>query len=256
MTNGKIIVSNLNRSSSSINELMYLIATLTIIVTIHIILKNHTKTIFINRRVFILVFITSLFILIPLFEFSSGIFSVITRKDVIHRIYYSSSIFILLPISIYYISQVFQLKLRYVHILLVITLAGTTIYSKHNAFVTHNYYKNIQSIRNSFSEENTRFNLSKKQIDLIGKKLHDYELTNDSTKKEYYYARADISFVIKYIYRKKVYWEGRRKSPNYKQLYQTNTKNKKYYKVLFETPTTFPKYRPYLRINNKYKEEK
>lgn len=246
ISNGKLVVTHLNRSSNSINELMYLTFIITIITIIHIIWKSNRKTTFINKKVFILIFITSLFILIPLYEFSSGIFSIITRKDVIHRIYYSSSIFILLPVSIYYISKTFHLKFRYVHILLVIALVGTTIYSKHNAHLTHNYYKNIQSIKNSFFEKNIGFHLSQKQIDLIGQQLQVYEEKNHSEKKIYYYARADIAFVIKYIYRRDVYWIGRRKNPNHISHYQNDIAKDTHYKVLFETPKKFPKYIPFL----------
>lgn len=246
MSTGHTVINNLSRSSASINELMYLIFYIGSATFLLFLWHWHKKESHINNKMFIFIIITSLFVLIPLYQFPAGIFSLIARTDVIHRIYYSSSLFILLPIFIYYISQTYNLKLKYINLLLLLSLGATFIFSKHNPVLSHNYYKNIQSIKNSFSEENSRFNLSKEQIDLIGKKLHDYELTNNSSKKEYYYARADISFVIKYIYRKKVYWEGRRKNPDYKKLYKTDRKNKQYYKVLFETPTTFPKYRPYL----------
>ena len=60
-----------------------------------------------------------------------------------------------------------------------------------------------------------------------------------------YYARADIAFVIKYIFHKNVYWEGRSRNPDYIKMYEKNMKTKEFKHILFETPKGFPAYRPY-----------
>lgn len=248
MLNGNYVLTRLNRSSSAINELMVFIYIIGIGTVLLFLWHRYNQKSTINTRLFLLIIITSLFILIPLFEFSAGLFSIITRATVIHRIYYSSSLFILLPVFLYYIAQSYQIKVKYVHILLLLSLVFVYVFSKHNDRLSHSYYKNIQSIKNSFYPEKVGFNLSEQQIDLIGKTLDRHALKNRSSKIEYYYARADISFVIKYIYGKKVFWKGRRASPNYKKFYekhQKNNTNKKYYRILFETPETFPQYIPY-----------
>ena len=75
-----------------------------------------------------------------------------------------------------------------------------------------------------------------------------YYTKNKTNKKSLYYARPDIAFVIKYIYRKKVFWKGRYPNPEYIKLYNKSIKNKehkKYYRILFEIPSEFPKYERY-----------
>lgn len=242
---GSHVTRHLNRSSASINELMHVIALVAFFVLIHILWRAYSHKTVINTRIFIFVMLTSLFLLIPLYEFSSGLFSIVTRQDVIHRLYYSSSIFALLPVSLYYIFQQFRIKIQYIHLALPLILLGTAVYSKHSHNASHNYYKNIRSIGQSFDKDTYAFHLKQKEIDFIGAKLNLYEKKNLSLKKNRYYARADIAFVIKYIYQKEVYWEGRRANPDYQKHYLEDEDNISYNKVLFETAKMFPKYRPY-----------
>jgi len=247
LKNGSFVVSHWNRASSSINELMYLSAFMTLLMLLHFFKTYTSKKVTLNLRMLFFILITSLFLLIPLYEFSSGLFSIITRKDVIHRFYYSASFFMLLPISIYYFINYYKLKNLYLHSTIFLLLLGTAIYSKNSRYyASHNYYRNIRSIGQSFHADTYAFHLNKKRIDTIGKKLADIEKNNFSSQKIYYYARADIAFVIKYIYHKDVYWEGRRANPDYLKHYKEDTPPLGYKKVLFETPKMFPKYRPYL----------
>jgi hypothetical protein len=133
-----------------------------------------------------------------------------------------------------------------INIILALTLTFTYIFSKHNDLLSHNYYKNITSIKNSFFERRIGFNLSQEQIRIIGDKIKQYEGQNTTHRKIKYYARADIAFVIKYIYKKNVYWKGRRANPDYKKIYKDNKNNKDYENILFEVPEGFPNYHPYL----------
>ena len=79
-------------------------------------------------------------------------------------------------------------------------------------------------------------------------------------KEIYYYAREDISFVIKYVYSKKVIFQGRRGSSKYLDYYNNSIvcikipryrvpqkvkNNGRYHLVLFEIPDGFPKYKPF-----------
>jgi len=244
MQEGKILIGGYNRATASINELMYFILYLSIIIIVYFLWSKNKNTP-INIRMGLFVGFTSLFILIPLFQFSSGLFGVIAYTRVVNRLYYSSSLFILLPIFAFYITNIYNLKLKYMNLFILLSLISVFIFSKHNPILFHNYYKNIQSIKNSFIERKVGFNLSNKQIELIGQKLKIYEAKNHFKKKSFYYARADIAFVLKYIYSKNVHWEGRHKNPDYKKIYKDNKDNKDYRQILFETPKDFPQYRPY-----------
>ena len=130
------------------------------------------------------------------------------------------------------------------NLVLLVILISTGVFSKHNDVLHHNYYKNIQSIKNSFHERKVGFNLSQEQINTIGKRITVYEQNNHTSKKIKFYARADIAFVLKYIYKKHVLWEGRRSNPDYIKIYK-NREIKSTNHILFETPKDFPKYIPY-----------
>lgn len=243
---GNILLHGYNRASGTVNELMYFIGLLSIVALSHILwrtLKNDTQVI--HTRILIYLTLTSLFVLIPLYQFSGGLFAVITKTMVVNRLYYSSSLFILLPIMIYYIINTYGLRLKTINIVLALILFCVAIFSKHNDTLNHNYYKNIQSIKYSFIERRIGFNLSKKQIAIIGKILNMYESNRKDEREIFYYARADIAFVIKYIYKKNVYWKGRRVNPDFKKHYEESKHNPDYKHILFEIPKNFPEYRPY-----------
>lgn len=246
MQEGNVLLSGYNRAAASINELMYVIGMIGIIFTsysIFVYIKD--KKVIIDIRMALFIFITSLFVLIPLYQFSGGLFAMITKTMVVNRLYYSSSIFVLLPIIIYAILQNKVKKIIYIHLMMACILLGTFIYSRYDIGHTQNYYKNIQSIKNSFYERRVGFNLSQKQINRIGLELQLNEKKNKYSRKIFYYARADIAFVIKYIYHKEVYWKGRRANPDYVKEYNKNKNNKDYLQILFEVPKDFPPYVPY-----------
>jgi hypothetical protein len=242
MESGNFVVEHLNRSCAVINELVYVSLFLGSIVFFIFIKDLLKKTENIHYRLFIFLLITSIFILIPLNQYSAGLFALITRLDVVHRLYYSSSIFVLLPVSIYYISKTVSLKLRYLNLIMLILLFSVYGFSKYNSSISNNYYKNIESIKNSFDKKIVGFNLNQKQIKIIGDKLKQYK----EYKNNIYYARPDIAFVLKYIYKQRVFWKGRRINFNYINAYKQNVKNTEYNAVLSDVPIDFPIYRPYL----------
>ena len=67
-----------------------------------------------------------------------------------------------------------------------------------------------------------------------------------------YFARAEVSFVLKYIYKRNVYqilsWNGSDRQRTFKQ-FAAFSKNPKVLKtripVIFRIPRTFPRYIPY-----------
>jgi len=246
MYSGAILLGGYNRAFASINELMYVIAIISIPFIFYILfLSYYKKQHTINVRMLLFIGLTSLFVLIPLYQFSGGLFGMITHTMVVNRLYYSASLFVVLPIIGYYFAQNYQIKLRYIHLFLALTLVLVYIFSKNSIMVNHNYYKNIQSIKNSFYEKRVGFNLSQEQINTVGKLIKAYEQNNHAGKEIKFYVRADIAFVIKYIYHKNVYWEGRSRNPDYRKIYEENKSNSKYHHILFELPKGFPTYSPY-----------
>lgn len=252
ITQGQILTSNNirshmnNRAFASINELMYLIGFISFIMSFMILSNKHHRDQLINVKMFIFLILTSMFVLIPLFEFSSGLFAVIVRTNIVNRFYYTSSLFIIIPVFVYYILYVLhkeKAKLITINFTIALILSSVYFYSKYDTSHTQNYYKNIQSIKNSFSREKVGFNLSEEHIKIIGEKLKYYETDNKIQKPIYYYARDDISFVIKFIYRKEVLW-NRRGNRDYATSYEID-KNDIYHSILFETPQNFPNYRKF-----------
>lgn len=241
---GKLLITHYNKASTTINELMYLSFILFIIMFVIIIYRRYKGyPTYINIRFSIFLFITSLFIVIPLTKITGGIASIITYTTVAWRFYFSSLLFLMLPIVVFYFYRITPIKKLYIINITIFTLLlGTTIYSKYFS-ITQNYYKNIISIKNTFNSEKMRFNLSDKEIKMIGDKLLHYESLNSTQKKNYYYARDDIAFVIKFIYRKPVQYYSRG-SKNYQKSF-TEHNNEKFYPVLYEVPKNFPSYQRY-----------
>lgn len=240
-TEGKLLVSHLNRASVSINELICLSLFLIVVMCI-LILYRHYKEYpsYINIRIAIFLLITSFFVLIPLLEFAGGLASIMTYTAVVHRFYYSSLLFLVVPSFIFYILTLMKVKnLLQINLAIVLVLLGVFFYSKYIS-TTHNYYKNSISIKNAFNKEKMKFNLSNKQIEVIGEEIQYYESLNNTHEKIMYYARDDIAFVIKFIYRKPVLY-NRRGSKNYINSYHRH-KKEKYFPVLFKTPKGFPNY--------------
>ena len=195
----------------------------------------------VHTRMVIFLLITSLFIAIPLTKLTGGIASLLTYTTVVHRFYYSSLLFLILPVSVFYIYTLLKMKRAYLlHIVIATTLIATFYYSK-NVSSWHNYYKNIISIKNSFSKDKVGFNLSKEEIKIVGEKLKYYESIHKHEKPNYYYARGDIAMVLKFVYGKNVHY---RKTFYYEKSYREH-KDKKYYPILFEVPKGFPTFQFY-----------
>ena len=237
---GRLLVDGLNRADASINEMMYVVGFFTLVMIVSL----YRGTVSISFRLFVFTIITSLFVAIPLFVFSAGLASLFTKISVVNRIYYSSSLFVLLPISIYYITSRYRIWLF--NISIVTILIATIIYSKEFSS-THNYYANIQSLKQSLLEDKVRFNLTDKEIEIVSKELQRYPKESIDSPKVLFFARGDIAVVLKYIYHREVFWRGRRVELTKEMFdeYCDTLDPQETICVEFETPKGFGVYMPY-----------
>ncbi len=249
---GEKLLEGLNRAQYSINELIYLSLFALGIMLLDIILKKYNKDA-INTKMTILLFISSLFVLIPLVKYIAGTFAVITSMYVVNRVYYSSSLFLVLPVVVYYFISRYSNKymILKLNIIMVILILGIYFVSKKTNFFNNNYYKNIQSMKNSFYRDRVGFHLNNINIQEILKKAELYEKHNQTGKPIMFFARTDISLVLEYIHLKNVY-KGYRKDikadPNYdykKAFSEASVNNNEFNNILFELPENLPGYLPY-----------
>ena len=229
---------------STFNELIYITLSLYIFMIMLITYRKYnSKSPIMNTPMFVFIFITSSFICIPVNEFTAGFASIITYPSIVHRFYFSSLLFMGIPLIIYYMLMSLGIeKISIINSTIAILIIGTFFYSK-NVSNTHNYYKNILSIYTSFDERKVGFNLSNKQILSIKKQLDTY-----NNAPLYFYAREDIAFILKQVYHQKVHlvqhWRGKKLGTGqYIQNYHKDIKHKN--KVLFPVPEGFPSYESY-----------
>jgi hypothetical protein len=142
MQEGAFLLSGFNRAIASVNELMYFILFLGIASAGWLFWKIHKKNApQIEWRVLLYLLFTSLFVLIPLYQFSGGLFSMITKMFVVNRLYYSASLFVLIPVFAYILF--YSYKPRYMYLFIALSLLGVAIVSEHSDLLHHNYYKNL-----------------------------------------------------------------------------------------------------------------
>ena len=268
---GYYVVNKLNRAFASMNELIYLSLILIPIIILIYIFNFQKFKFLINLRLLILILLGSLFVLIPLNPISAGIAGELTYLRVVNRFYYSSSIFLIVPIFSIFLVILFNKireKLLFINITILITIISVYNYSKYAKHSNQNYYKNIQSIKNSFNKRKTGFNLSQDQIRKLGNIINRYKdikkvklsivslpplfffnkYKSDENEAPYFYTRGDIAFILKYIYKKNVYlivpWNGRKWEQDfYIKAYNKDIIHKN--KVLLKAPKGFPDYEPY-----------
>jgi hypothetical protein len=113
--------------------------------------------------------------------------------------------------------QIRKNRLLLLNLSFIFVLSSVWTYSKYETKYQV-YYHNVKSIKNSFFEQRIGFNLSPKQIAYIGKEVKKDIQSNKTGKEIYYFARADVAFVLKYVYRQEVYWKGRRGYPQYEDF--------------------------------------
>ena len=237
MSIGKVQVEMLSRSFASMNELIYL-SLLLILIMFIVVIKNRDKDI--NIKFLLLLFISSLFVLIPINTFASGVASMLIHEAYVNRFYYASSVFIVLPVVVYYFVQLQNLKdmLIKVNIIIFTILMLIFFYSKELSN-SSNYYKNVISLINSFSNEKVGLNYSMNYVNIINNQLSEYKQRYKG-KKVFYYARGDISYIIKYILKEDNIFIERRELCS-KEKFLTYCKEKGFEPVIFRIPNGFPK---------------
>jgi hypothetical protein len=245
---GNFVVARLSRSQASINELFYVSLVLVIVLLLlasirHIMHKNK----FIHFRLLCFLAITSFFVFIPINTYTAGLSAVITHVNLVNRFYYSSLVFMVVPITVFYFIQHLDKKnILILNFIILTILLSVFVYSKYDIGHNQNYYKNIQSFKYAFNERKVGFQLSKEHINIIGIEQEKHQHIN-SNHKPYFYAREDIAFVLKYVYQQEVFlpkhWNGRGiDSKKYINAYNTSERKNK---VLFPIPESFPNYIPY-----------
>ncbi len=239
---GNIVTWYYNKAYYILNELTYLSLVSIIVLFLLAIFRYYKKySDNINMRFVVFLLVTSLFIVIPVFQYTAGIASLLTYDRISYRFYYSALLFLAIPSSVFYLVSIFKIKnVLILNVILFTILLGTFYYSKYNIEYHQNYYRNIISIKDALNSKKIGFNLSKENIATIGQKLKYYESLNTTEKPKYYYARDDIAFVVKFIYQKPVFY-ARRGTLDYTKSYREHN-DKKYYPVLLEVPENFPVY--------------
>ncbi|HIG65582.1 MAG TPA: hypothetical protein EYQ43_08535 [Methyloprofundus sp.] len=255
MRNGMASIDGGNRASTSINELMVVIFFIGLFFFVDVVRKKILNVgSNVHFRLFLFIIISALFVITPLFQFTAGLLAVFFSVGVVNRVYYSSSLYVLLPISVYYFWSTYNQKvsLSKINISVIFIILSTFFYSRFFS-ESHNYYKNVMSLVNSFDERKVGFQLSQDNIETIGVLLDKYEkdiLKNG--KKVTYFARSDVSLVLKYIYKRDVYqelaWNGA-PPPKTFEHFAVYSKDPKVLKtkipIIFRIPRSFPRYIPY-----------
>ncbi len=246
---GNLLLAGANRADAAVNELMKVaLFSGTVMLIVFLLRKIRGKDQNINQKMLLFLFITSLFFLIPLYTFSGGFAAIVTKMGAVNRFYYSASLFVLLPVSLYYFISLIAKKNRILYLNLAVpTIVLLTFFYSKYISPSHNYANNIHSFLQSFNEREVGFNLSGDQIKTIGIVLERYKSQAQDGKEILYYARPDIATVLKFIYRENVYWRGRRNNPSLEkfQKYMLTLDPEQTQGIVFETPEGFPDYTPY-----------
>ena len=246
---GDLLLAGANRAGDAVNELMA-VALLGGIVMLIILWRRQRagKDPDINRKMFLFIFIASLFVLIPLNRYTGGVAAIVSKMGAVNRFYYSAPLFVLLPVTIYYFSSLIRggTNLLRLNLAIPAVIVATYLCSKFLS-PSHNYADNIHSLRLSFNEREVGFNLSDKQIQTIGELLKAYKADHQDGRTLLFYARPDIAVVLKFIYRENVYWRRRRENVSVDkfQRYLLTLDPKEVKGIIFRTPENFPDYTPY-----------
>ncbi len=238
---GKIQVQVFSRSFASLNELIYVSLFLILVMfMVKIYLYLQKKDDYVDAKVFIILMISSSFVLIPVNIFTSGIASMLISEEYVNRFYYASSVFMVVPIVVYYFFQLQESKQRLLKInfTILFILMSVFVYSKQIS-ENSNYYKNIISLTNSFSKEKVGLNYSIKHVNIINKELLKYKQKYHG-KRSLYYARGDIAYMLQYIFKKDNVYMNRRYTYS-KEDFFLYCKENNYFPIVFKTPENFPK---------------
>jgi hypothetical protein len=199
LLHGKYNIEGGNRRLANWNELY----TLCVLSSLPLAIIGWHKITFVNKRVFFFIFASLIFCLIPNYEYSSGLASIVYGAPIVNRIYFASLIFLLPAIFAYALVENFKKIRNPIFLLLVVLLliGGILIYSRYfnNAGT---YFKNVHSIRNSLYKERVYINVTDAEIALIGEQIIDAE-KKYGKENIMYCANYEKSHIIRYKYQRK-----------------------------------------------------
>jgi hypothetical protein len=244
---GTKVTSHLSRSERYMNELIYFNLLLIPLLTGSVIYRYMSKrTCRINIPLFSFVILASLLIFIPQNIYSAGIASILTYTSVVYRFAYSSLLFLILPISVYYLLTLAnRQRVLWLNLAILSIWGALTCYAFYAPSASHNYAKNILSVAHMFTTQKRSFLLSETEIETIGEMLQKIEREHPSRKPILYYARPDIAYVIKHLYHRNAIEHIKPRKKSFIDYFNSHS-DTAYTPVLFHTPKTFPPYRPYI----------
>lgn len=188
-----------NRYLANWNELY----ALSIYMVVPVVVLSRLKSQLINRRVLYFIVLSLAFCFIPTFKYSAGLVSLISYNEIVNRYYFSSLVFILIPLFIYLVAC--HLKFLRNPIYLLATVLGCMglvfYYSKlHNNGGV--YYQNVKSIRDSLYADRVGIDMPASEIESIGRQIRAAENKYGSDKVRFC-TSYDKAHVVWYIYRQK-----------------------------------------------------
>ncbi len=157
----------------------------------------------INKRVLCFIGSSLVFCFIPTFQYSAGLASIISYDGIVNRYYFASFIFLIIPLSSYFIIVNYKL-IRYpiaVICLVFIAMLMTLFYSKqiNNEGV---YFKNVQSIVKSIKAKKIDAGVSDAFIVSTGLQIDAAE-TKFAINSFNYCGSFESLFIARYVYGKK-----------------------------------------------------
>lgn len=188
-----------NRYSANWNELY----AVSVFLTVPICLLAWAKSQFINQRVLIFIILSLVFCFIPTFKYSAGIASLISYNEIVNRYYFVSFVFVLLPLTTYFLITYFK-KLQYPVVLIVLVATTMSFVFSYSKIYNKGgvYYQNVKSIRDSLYVDRVGVNLPISEIESIGRQIRAAENKYGSDK-VHFCTSYDKAHIVWYIYRQK-----------------------------------------------------
>jgi hypothetical protein len=188
-----------NRFSANWNELYQF----SVLAFIPIIVLGWCKLIDVNLRVLYFIGLSLVFCFIPTFQYTAGIASLISYDGIVNRYYFASLIFLILPMSAYFVIMHFKTIRHPLNLLMLVFFTMLTIlmYSKkiNDEGV---YFKNVQSISRSIKMKKIDIGVSDAFIESTGFQIGAAESKYINTR-FIYCGSFESLYITRYIYGKK-----------------------------------------------------
>ena len=113
-SDGHIVVSYYNKFFTTMNEIISLSSLLLFCMFFVLIYRVYMKKErLVKPRAFIFVFISSLFIYIPVMQFTAGVASLLTYPRLAYRFYFTSLLFVVIPMVLFYFLSLWHQRKLY-----------------------------------------------------------------------------------------------------------------------------------------------